>query len=103
MPAAAWSAPELLRSCGEGKHYDAICRMTRTYFNDFALGNADAIGAMIDFYGGAGTFACWPARARDHAVRTTPVNILDWASAYGFPLSPAALDCDGMYLVVEAC
>jgi pimeloyl-ACP methyl ester carboxylesterase len=47
---------------------------------------------MIDFYGGAGTFAAWPPRVRDYAVETTPVNLLDWASAYGFGLTPALLE-----------
>ena len=46
---------------------------------------------MIDFYGGAGTFASLPAQARDYAVATTPVNILDWASGYGFQVSPGRL------------
>jgi pimeloyl-ACP methyl ester carboxylesterase len=46
---------------------------------------------MIDFYGGAGTYASWPPRVRAYAVETTPVNILDWASAYGFSLSGAWL------------
>jgi pimeloyl-ACP methyl ester carboxylesterase len=50
-----------------------------------------AIATMIDFYGGAGTFASWPERVRAYAVEKTAVNILDWASAYGFPLSAAAL------------
>jgi pimeloyl-ACP methyl ester carboxylesterase len=46
---------------------------------------------MIDFYGGPGTFASWPPRVRAYAVETTPVNILDWASAFGFPLAAEAL------------
>jgi len=46
---------------------------------------------MIDFYGGAGTYASWPTRVRAYAMETTPVNILDWASAYGFVLSAASL------------
>jgi hypothetical protein len=41
----------------------------------------EAIAGMIDFYGGAGTFASWPPRVRGYAIETTPVNILDWASA----------------------
>lgn len=65
--------------------------MTDAYFAAFERGNAEAIAAMIDFYGGAGTYASWPLRVRAYAVDTTPVNILDWASAYGFPLSPASL------------
>jgi pimeloyl-ACP methyl ester carboxylesterase len=46
---------------------------------------------MIDFYGGAGTYASWPPRVRAYAVETTPVNILDWASAYGFALPAKSL------------
>lgn len=65
--------------------------MTAAYFADFNGGNREAIATMIDFYGGAGTFASWPPRVRAYAVETTPVNILDWASAYGFPLSAAVL------------
>jgi hypothetical protein len=37
--------------------------MTDRYFADFANGNAEAIAAMIDFYGGTGTFASWPSRS----------------------------------------
>jgi pimeloyl-ACP methyl ester carboxylesterase len=83
--------PELLRDRQEQQHYRAIRRMTEAYFAAFAGGNREAIASMIDFYGGAGTFAAWPPRVRAYAVETTPVNILDWATAYGFALSPAAL------------
>jgi len=82
---------ELLQERGEHRHYRAFRRMADAYFADFRRGNAEAIGAMIDFYGGAGAFASWPPRVRAYAVETTPVNILDWASAYGFPLSAASL------------
>jgi pimeloyl-ACP methyl ester carboxylesterase len=84
-------AAELLRDYGEHLHYRAFRQMTDTYFADFAGGNAEAIAAMIDFYGGAGTFASWPPRVRAYAVETTAVNIRDWRSAYDFPLVAAAL------------
>src|SRR5215472_1312813 len=42
-------------------------------------------------FSGAGTFASWPPRVRAYAVETTPVNIRDWESAGGFPLSAASL------------
>ena len=84
-------AAELLHECGELTQYRAFRQMTETYFASFAGGNTEAIAAMIDFYGGTGTFASWPQRVRDYAVETTPVNIRDWASAYGFPLTTAAL------------
>jgi pimeloyl-ACP methyl ester carboxylesterase len=84
-------AVDILRERNEDLHYRAFRRMTEAYFADFAGGNAEAIAAMIDFYGGAGTFTSWPPRLRAYAVETTPVNILDWADAYGFPLSEASL------------
>jgi len=84
-------AVELLRSMGEHGHYQAIRNMTKEYFTSFESGNQEAVATMIDFYGGAGTFASWPPRLREYAVKTTHVNILDWASAYGFPISPDVL------------
>jgi pimeloyl-ACP methyl ester carboxylesterase len=82
-------AMEVLRE--EDQHYGVFRRMTEAYFADFAGGNPQAIAAMIDFYGGAGTWVSWPSRVRDYAVETTPVNIRDWISAYGFPLSAETL------------
>ena len=84
-------APEVLRDRGEHQHYRAFRQMTEAYFAAFDGGNAEAIAAMIDFYGGAGTYASWPPRVRAYAVETTPVNILDWASAYGFALPAKSL------------
>jgi len=84
-------AAELLRAMGEDRLYDAFREMTEHYFAAFAGGEKEAIARVMDFYGGPGTFASWPPRARAFAVEATPVNILDWASSYGFSLSPALL------------
>ena len=84
-------AVDILRERKEHRHFQAFRRMTDAYFADYAAGNVEAIAAMINFYGGAGTFASWPPRLRAYAVETTPVNILDWAGGYGFLLSKASL------------
>jgi pimeloyl-ACP methyl ester carboxylesterase len=84
-------APEILRHMGEHRHYGAFREMSDSYFSAFHAGERAAIEQMIDFYGGAGTFAGWPQRVRDYAVQTTPVNILDWRTAYGFLPTPDAL------------
>jgi pimeloyl-ACP methyl ester carboxylesterase len=84
-------APEILRHSGEDHHYDAFRNMTDAYFGAFRAGQSNAIAQMIDFYGGTGTFAGWPQRVRDYAVETTPVNVLDWAGAYGFATTPSGL------------
>lgn len=83
--------PELLMSMKEDEHYVAVREMTRAYFAAFHAGDNAAIEQLIDFFGGAGTFAGWPPRVRGYAMETTAVNLLDWASAYGFPLTPASL------------
>jgi len=84
-------AVEMLRLMGEHQHYRAFSEMTDAYFRAFHAGESAAIEAMIDFYGGAGTFAGWPQRVRSYAIETTAVNILDWASAYGFHPEPRSL------------
>jgi len=83
-------APEMLRQAGEDSLYRSFRDMTEAYFNGFYGGNGAAIGLMIDFYGGQGTFASWPQRVRSYAIDTTAVNLLDWKSAYGFAPSAEA-------------
>lgn len=84
-------AAEILQHMGELQHYRAFREMADIYFDAFHSGEITAIERMVDFYGGAGTFAAWPQRVRNYAIETTPVNILDWASGHGFPLTPALL------------
>jgi pimeloyl-ACP methyl ester carboxylesterase len=86
VPAAA-----LLRELGENEHYHSFRRMTDGYFAAFERGEPEAVAAMIDFYGGAGTFASWPPRLRAYAIETTHVNIADWASGYSCPITSAIL------------
>jgi len=83
--------PQLLRHLGEDEHYASFRRMTDIYFAAFERGEPEAVAGMIDFYGGAGTFASWPPRLRAYAVETAHVNILDWACGYSFPESLAQL------------
>jgi len=49
-------------------------RMTDGYFAAFDRSEPEAVAAMINFYGDAGTFASWPARLRDYrsAARRLP-------------------------------
>lgn len=84
-------AVSILREIGEYRHYRTFREMSDAYVAAFRGGDREAIASMIDFYGGSGTFAAWPSRVRAYAVETTHVNILDWASAYAFELSPSAL------------
>lgn len=90
VPVASLSIVEapmapLLRHLGENEHYACFRRMTDIYFAAFDRGEPEAVAEMIDFYGGAGTFASWPPRLRAYAIETTHVNILDWSCGYAFP------------------
>jgi pimeloyl-ACP methyl ester carboxylesterase len=84
-------AVDILRETGEQRHYDTFRNMSRAYCDAYRRGETDAIASMIDFYGGTGTYAAWPQRVRDYAIETTPANLLDWKSAYGFRLTPVSL------------
>src|SRR5262249_23569079 len=53
-------------------------------------GNLLAARSIIDFYGGDGSFDALPARTPDYIVTTTPTNVLDWSSAWGFDVPLAA-------------
>jgi pimeloyl-ACP methyl ester carboxylesterase len=75
----------------DAEHYRAFRSMNETYFAAFARGETDAVAAMIDFYGGPGTYASWPQRVRAYAAESAHVNIRDWQTAYAFPLSSAVL------------
>ena len=80
-----------LRGEGEESHYRDFIHLTDSYFRSYRNGNREAIAAMIDFYGGPGTFDSWPQRVQAQAVETTEVYKLDWAGAYAFTPSDAAL------------
>lgn len=83
--------PQLLQRMGEHQHHRAFRVMMDGYFRAFHAGDKSAIASMIDFYAGEGTFAAWPQRVRDYAIETTPVNILDWATAFSFHPTPDSL------------
>lgn len=84
-------APGILPLRGEHEHHAAFRRMTDAYIGRHRAGAPAAIADMIDFYGGPGTFASWPANVQGYAVKTTATNILDWQSAYDFAPAPEML------------
>lgn len=81
----------MLDGSGETRHIRAFGEMTTRYFAAFRAGKTDAIEALIDFFAGAGTFASWPPRVRAYAMATTAVNILDWETAFDYPLTAEVL------------
>lgn len=79
-------APGALIGPAESAHLAQFRTMTDTYAAVHRAGKADAIGAMIDFYGGPGSWATMPETVRGYAAATTAVNLIDWESAYEFEL-----------------
>ena len=61
----------LLRTSGENDLYAMFGAMTRDYFAEFEAGRPDAARHVIDFYGGEGTFAAFPAKVRDYLLSPT--------------------------------
>ena len=76
----------VLKTSGEHDFYAMFGAMTREYFAEFEAGRHDAARHVIDFYGGEGTVAAFPAKVRDYVTKTTPANIRDWSS--GTPFEP---------------
>lgn len=74
----------ILRTSGEDQYHAMFGAMTEVYFAEFEAGQSDAARHVIDFYGGNGTFASFPAKVRDYVVRTTASNIRDWSSGTTF-------------------
>ena len=84
-------AVDLLRQAGEHANYRAFRELTDSYFAASDAGDGTAIAAVIDFYGGAGTFAALPVAVRDYVMATASTNRLDWETGYGFRPCAASL------------
>lgn len=74
--------PAVLRIAGEPAHHAAFRTMSEVYAAAWAAGDREAARHVIDFYGGAGTFAGLAPRVREFVIATTPTNLLDWELAY---------------------
>ena len=84
-------APGFLNEPKDAPHLSAFRAMTSAYVAAHKASNITAIGSMIDFYGGPGSWEAMGASVRDYAIATTIVNVLDWDSAYDFaPTGPMA-------------
>jgi pimeloyl-ACP methyl ester carboxylesterase len=82
---------EILPVMGEHRLYRAFREMSDAYLAAHRAGEPAAVERVVDFYGRTGTFAAWPRRVRDYAIATTPANILDAATIYGFHPEPDLL------------
>jgi pimeloyl-ACP methyl ester carboxylesterase len=52
-------------------------------------GEPEAAGRIIDFWGGAGSFAALPENVQGYCRKTAYSNVLDWRTAFAFGATPA--------------
>jgi pimeloyl-ACP methyl ester carboxylesterase len=69
--------------------YEAARSMSQAFEAAYNAGEADASGRIIDFWGGAGSFAAFPDVVKDYCRATTFANVLDWRSAFTFNATTA--------------
>jgi pimeloyl-ACP methyl ester carboxylesterase len=67
--------------------YEATREMSLAFEAAYDVGEADASGRIIDFWGGPGSFAAFPDVVKDSCRATTFANVLDWRSAFKFNAS----------------
>lgn len=74
----------LIRERGRANLYDATYEMSAAFEAAHNDGERDAAGRIIDFWGGAGSFATMPEPVRDYCRATAFANVLDWRTAFAF-------------------
>jgi pimeloyl-ACP methyl ester carboxylesterase len=79
----------LIRERGRGDLYHATQQMSAAFEQAYNDGERDAAGRIIDFWGGAGSFAAMPEPVQDYCRSTTFANVLDWRTAFGFEAAMA--------------
>ena len=72
----------MLGLAGETELDRQVQAVTDTYMADWERGDPQAVRHVIDFYGGAGTFASYPSALQDKLAAQTATNILDWQTGY---------------------
>jgi pimeloyl-ACP methyl ester carboxylesterase len=79
----------LIRERGRADLYAETFEMSQAFERAHDAGERDAAGRIIDFWGGAGSFAAMPEPVRDYCRATTFANVLDWRTAFAFQASLA--------------
>jgi pimeloyl-ACP methyl ester carboxylesterase len=79
----------LIRERGHTELFAATQQMSAAFEQAHNDGERDAAGRIIDFWGGAGSFAAMPEPVRDYCRATTFANVLDWRTAFDFDAAMA--------------
>ena len=79
----------IMRERGRTDLFAATHAMSAAFEAAYHDGERDAAGRIIDFWGGAGSFAAMPEPVQDYCRATTFANVLDWRTAFAFEATPA--------------
>lgn len=79
----------MIREAGSQALYDATRAMSQAFEAAHHDGERDAAARIIDFWGGAGSFAAMPEVVQDYCRATAATNVLDWRTAFAFEASMA--------------
>ena len=74
----------LIRERGYARMFEATQRMSAAFEAAYHAGERDAAGRIIDYWGGAHSFAAMPEAVQDYCRATAFANVLDWRTAYSF-------------------
>ena len=77
----------LVKHSDKSELFPQVKQASQLFQEQYTTGNIDAAELIIDFWGGSGSFAGFPAEVREYCRKTTGANILDWRTAYKFRLS----------------
>lgn len=88
---ATFEANPLLLIAAQGRHdlLEETREMAAAFEAAHHAGERDAAGRIIDFWGGAGSFAALPEGVQDYCRKTAGANVLDWRTAFAFGATPA--------------
>ena len=79
----------LIRHRGRDDLFEATREMSTAFEQAYDDGERDAAGRIIDFWGGAGSFAAMPEPVQEYCRATTFANVLDWRTAFAFEAAMA--------------
>lgn len=79
----------LLRDGGNADLFASMRRMSTAFEAAYHAGERDAAGRIIDYWGGARSFAAMPEAVREYCRVSAFANVLDWHTAYGFAATRA--------------
>jgi pimeloyl-ACP methyl ester carboxylesterase len=71
-----------MRGHGQPDQYDQMKAMSEQFESDHLAGELEACARVIDYWGGAGSFAAMPEPLRDYCRSVAGTNAHDWRAGW---------------------